>query len=81
MKRNQVKKQVYMTPQCTIIQTENESFICVSVRTHTTGSNTQGNFDNKGTYDMGTIYVGDPSTMAPSKGGWFEVNGEEEENY
>ena len=79
MKKKQTNKLPYIVPGCKVIQIEDKNFICVSVRTNTTGSSTQTNYDDKGTHDVGSVYFGDPSTIAPSKGGWFEEEEEEEE--
>ena len=79
MKKNQEKKhRAYISPQCEIVETAIEQFICVSVRTNvgasTAPSNTQ--WDDKGEHNVGTIVFGDESSVAPAKGGWFD---EEEE--
>lgn len=71
----------YLRPECEIIQAEAELFICVSVRPNAGASTTPSSteYDDKGTHDMGTVYFGDPSTVAPAKqGGLWE---EEEEDY
>lgn len=74
MNRNQLERWAYTKPECEIIQTETEQFICVSVRPNagisTIPSSTE--YEDKGTYDVGTIYFGDPSTVAPAKQGGFE---------
>ena len=77
MKQKQLERMGYVKPECKIIETSTEQFICVvSVRpnagTSTTPSATE--YEDKGTHDMGTIYFGDPSTVAPAKQGelWDE---------
>ncbi len=79
MKRNQVKKQVYMRPQCKMFMMETEMFICVSVRPNSSDSNQQG-YQDKGEHNVGTILFGDPSTMAPSKGSFWDEEEEEDLN-
>ena len=79
MKQKQLERWGYIRPECEIIETNTEQFICVSVRPNSGESTTQPNYDDKGTHDMGTVYFGDPSTVAPAKqGGLWE---EEEEDY
>ena len=75
MKQNQVEKhRTYVSPQCETVQTAPEQFICVSVRTNvgasTAPSNTQ--WDDKGEHNVGTVFFGDPSTVAPGKDAWFD---------
>ena len=79
MKQNQEKKhRAYISPQCEIVETSPEQFICVSVRTNVGGSTSPSNtqWDDKGEHNVGTIVFGDESSVAPAKGGWFD---EEEE--
>lgn len=72
MERIQVQKSTYVTPKCQVIQLENENFICVSGRPNASGSSVQTNYDDKGTTEAGSLLFGDQTTIAPSKGGWFE---------
>ena len=78
MNKRQLERWGYIRPECEIIETNTEQFICVSVRTNvgasTSPSNTQ--WDDKGEHNVGTIVFGDESSVAPAKGGWFD---EEEE--
>ena len=67
----------YLKPECHVVEAATEQFVCVSVRPNSGASTTQTNYDDKGEHDVGTIYLGDPSTIAPAKQGWFE---EEEED-
>ena len=71
MNRKQIKKQPYTAPQCKVILTEAESFICNSVRPNAGGSTVQPGYDDKGEHDVGTVLFGDPSTVAPAKEGGF----------
>ena len=71
MNRKQIKKQPYTAPQCKVILTEAESFICTSVRPNAGGSTVQPGYDDKGEHDAGTVLFGDPSTVAPAKEGGF----------
>ena len=76
--RKQVESlMAYLKPECHVAEAATERFICVSVRPNSGASTTQTNYDDKGEHDVGTIYLGDPSTIAPAKQGWFE---EEEED-
>ncbi|EHO71891.1 hypothetical protein HMPREF9140_00832 [Prevotella micans F0438] len=73
MKRRDLKKRAYIVPWCRVIETECESFICISGSLDGIGSNVQNNYDDKGEHNMGSIYLGDPSSMAPAKqqiGNW-----------
>ena len=82
MNQTQLERWGYIRPECEIIETNTEKFICVSVRPDASSSSAPytGNpmYDEKGEYDVGTILIGDPSTVAPAKqSGWFE----EEEDF
>ncbi len=73
--RNQVKEhQTYICPRCRIVSVESTQFICVSVRPNVSASGVTSNsgYDDKGIHDVGTIYFGDASTVAPAKVGWIE---------
>ena len=79
MNRKQIKKQPYTAPQCKVILTEAESFICNSVRPNAGGSTVQPGYDDKGEHDAGSIYFGDKSTIAPAKQGQIWDNDDEDE--
>lgn len=76
MSRKKNGRQPYVAPQCKAIQTENESFICaVSVRPNTSSSTMQPGYDDKGEHNVGTVFFGDPSSVAPAKqGGFWDYN-------
>ena len=82
MNKKQLERMGYEKPECEIIETSTEQFICVvSVRPNAGASTTPSatEYEYKGAHDMGTIYFGDPSTVAPAKqGGLLE---DEEEDY
>ena len=78
MNKKQVKRLYYMPPQCEVIKTENESFICNSVRPHGGSNSGTTPWDEK-EHDGGTVVIGEGGTIAPAKGGWFAE--EEEEDY
>ena len=63
----------YVSPMCDVTEVMNEGVICVSVGLDAAGSSTQTNWDNKGEHDVGTVMIGDGSSVAPAKkNGWFE---------
>ena len=76
MKQNQTEKhRTYVSPQCETVQTAPEQLICVSVRTNAGGSTAPAantGWEDKGEHDMGTVFFGDPSSVAPAKEGWFD---------
>ena len=67
MNREQKERLLYVTPRCTVVPVEEEGFICVSPRFDPAGSTTETNYDDKGEHDMGSVYFGDESTVAPAK--------------
>lgn len=73
MNKKQFSRLSYTAPQCRIVQTESEGFICASINP---GGNTPG-YDNRGEHNVGTIEFGDASTTAPAKVGEFDNNGVE----
>ena len=79
MNRKQIKKRPYAIPQCKVIPTEAESFICNSVRPNAGGSAVQPGYDDKGEHDVGSIHFGDKNNIAPAKKGVWEDD--EEEDY
>ena len=78
MNKKQVKRLYYMPPQCEIIKTENESFICVSVRPNGGNPSSTDPWDEKN-HEGGTAFFGDESSVAPAKKGVWEDD--EEEDY
>ena len=68
MNRESFRKQAYIAPQCKVVQTDNGTFICASVHLNPGGS-TQNGYDDKGEHDVGTVYFGDKTTVAPAKEG------------
>ena len=72
MNREQKERLLYVTPRCTVVPVEEEGFICVSPRFDPAGSTTETNYDDKGEHDMGSVYFGDESTVAPAKD-WGDV--------
>lgn len=73
MNKKQFSRLSYTAPQCRIVQTESEGFICASL---TPNGNTPG-YDDKGEFNVGTMEFGDASTTAPAKVGEFNDNGVE----
>ena len=67
MNREQKERLHYIAPRCTVVPVEEEGFICVSPRFDPAGSTTETNYDDKGEHDMGSVYFGDESTVAPAK--------------
>ena len=67
MNREQKERLHYIAPRCTVVPVEGEGFICVSPRFDPVGSTTETNYDDKGEHDMGNVYFGDESTVAPAK--------------
>ena len=78
MNKKQVKRLYYMSPQCEVIKTENESFICVSVRPNGDNPSSTDPWDEKN-HEGGTAFFGDESSVAPAKKGVWEDD--EEEDY
>ena len=78
MNRKQFKNQPYTAPQCEVIQTESESFICVSVRPNGGNPSTTDPWDEKN-HEGGSVFFGDESNVAPSKKGLWEDDGGEED--
>ena len=78
MNRKQLERWGYIRPECEIIETSTEQFICVSVRPNSGASTTQPNYDDKGEHDVGTVLFGDPSTVAPAKQGFLWDEDEED---
>ena len=72
MNKEQKERLLYVTPRCTVVPVEEEGFICVSPRFDPAGSTTETNYDDKGEHDMGSVYFGDESTVAPAKN-WGDV--------
>jgi len=71
MNEKRVSKHLYVSPRCEIIEVEKSNFICASVLPNA-GSSTapsETDFDDKGTHDVGTIYFGSKSSVAPAKPG------------
>ena len=79
MNRKKNERQPYVAPQCKVIQTENESFICVSATPNASSSTVQPGYDDKGEHGVGTVFFGDPSSIAPAKQGGFWDYDEEDE--
>ncbi|MBF1645987.1 MAG: hypothetical protein HXO50_10205 [Prevotella sp.] len=73
MKRKQLERLGYLKPECEIIETITEQFVCASVRPDAGASTTPSStaYENKGTHDVGTVFFGDPSTVAPAKQGFL----------
>ena len=78
MKQKQLERWAYAKPECEMMLAETEQFICVSVRPNAGGSIVQPGYDDKGEHDAGTVYFGDPSSVAPAKQGGFWDEEEEE---
>ena len=78
MNKKQLERWGYIRPECEIIETSTEQFICVSVRPNSGASTTQPNYDDKGEHDAGTVLFGDPSTVAPAKQGFLWDEDEED---
>ena len=75
MNRKRVNKPPYVSPKCEIIEVGKTNLICASVLPHAGASTTPSktDFEDKGTHDMGTIYFGSKSSVAPAKpGGWWD---------
>ena len=71
MNKERFPKQPYIVPLCRIVQADEESFICASVRPDPNGSYMYSGYEGKGEYDVGTVLFGDPSSVAPAKQGGF----------
>ena len=73
MRRKQLERLGYLKPECKIIETSTEQFICVSVRPDAGASTTPSStaYEDKGTHDVGTVSFGDASTVAPAKQGFL----------
>ena len=80
MNKKQLERWGYIRPECEIIETSTEQFICVSVRPNAGASTTPSSteYDDKGEHDVGTVLFGDPSTVAPAKQGFLWDEDEED---
>ena len=76
MNKKQVKRLYYMPPQCEVIKTENESFICVSVRPNGDNPSSTDPWDEKN-HEGGTAFFGDESSVAPAKESMWEDDDED----
>jgi len=78
VKKTMNRKESYVKPECNVVQLTMEQLICVvSVRPDASFSSSSL-YDDKGEHDVGTILIGDPSTVAPAKqGGLWEEDEKE----
>ena len=70
MNRKQFKNQPYTAPQCEVIQTESESFICVSVRPNGGNGSGSENWGNDENHDGGGVIIFNGG-KAPAKQGFI----------
>lgn len=66
------KKKDYERPECNVHEMETETFICASVTPDTGASQHQWGYDDKGVHEVGSIILGDETTVAPAKRNYFE---------
>lgn len=66
------KKKDYERPECNIHEMETETFICASVTPDASVSQHQWGYDDKGVHEVGSILLGDETTVAPAKRNYFE---------
>ena len=72
MKQKKECKKLYVAPECNTIQVEAMQFICASVTPDAIASQHQCNYDDKGVHEVGSIILGDETTVAPAKENYFE---------
>ena len=71
MSKKQEKKD-YERPECIVHEMETETFICASVTPDASASQHDWGYDNKGVHEVGTIILGDETTVTPAKRNYFE---------
>ena len=76
MKQNQLERWAYMKPECRIVLTEIETFVCASLTPHASAS-TEAGWESETSHGGGTIWVGSASEIAPAKGNIFDEDEEE----
>ena len=76
MKQKQLEKWAYVKPECRIVPTETETFVCASLTPHASAS-TEAGWESETCHGGGTIWVGSASEIAPAKGNIFDEDEEE----
>lgn len=80
MKKSKENVRLYVSPQCRIVRVDSMQFFCVSVLPDSSSSTSPSStefYSGGGTYDVGTIRIGDASTVAPAKQNVFCGDGED----
>lgn len=72
MKQKKECKKLYVAPEYNTIQVEAMQFICASVTPNASASQHQWGYDDKGVHEVGSIILGDETTVAPAKKNYFE---------
>ena len=80
MKKSKENVRLYVSPQCRIVRVDSMQFFCVSVLPDSSSSTSPSSteyYSGGGWYDVGTIRIGDASTVAPAKQNVFCDDGED----
>lgn len=80
MKKSKENVRFYVSPQCRVVRVDSAQFFCVSVLPDSSSSTSPSStefYSGGGTYEVGTIRIGDASTVAPAKQNTFWDDGED----
>lgn len=71
MSKTNKRNEHYVRPECKVLQVDTVQLICASVIPNASGSTSPSSwspqYDDKGTHEVGTVTIGDASTVAPAK--------------